>query len=109
MNEQTPFSKNVIKLIKMIPKGKVATYGQIARLAGSPWGARGVGWLLHSSTKKHNLPWQRVIKSGGSLSFPKTSKTFSLQKKLLEKEGVTLKTGRVNLKTHGWSPKSIEL
>ncbi|WP_197718056.1 MGMT family protein [Legionella cherrii] len=69
MNTQTEFSKEVLRLIRSIPRGKVVTYGDIARLAGHPRGARGVGWLLHSCTQSHNLPWQRVLKSGGKLSF----------------------------------------
>lgn len=82
------FTEEVIQLIQNIPKGKVATYGQIAALGGKPQGARGVSWILHSSTKKHNLPWYRVIGAKGKISIPPTSKYFKLQKKLLEAEGV---------------------
>jgi methylated-DNA-protein-cysteine methyltransferase-like protein len=80
MSIRTEFSNNVLKLIKSIPKGKVATYGLIAQLAGNPRGARGVGWILHSCTKSHQLPWQRVIKANGKLSFPVLSTTYNLQK-----------------------------
>jgi methylated-DNA-protein-cysteine methyltransferase-like protein len=103
MDTRTEFSKQVIKLITAIPKGKVATYGQIAKLAGKPHGARGVGWLLHSSTRSRRLPWQRVIKAGGRLSFPEWSSTWSLQKRLLEKEGVILNNGRIDLKKYLWN------
>ena len=96
----TPFSEKVISLIKSIPKGKVATYGLIAKLAGNPKGSRGVGWILHSCTKSHKLPWQRVIKSDGRLPFPVTSNTNSLQVNLLEKEGVFILNNRVNLKNY---------
>ncbi|KTC81319.1 MGMT family protein [Legionella brunensis] len=99
---QTEFSKKVLELIKAIPKGKVATYGLIAGLAGNRQGARGVGWLLHSCAQSHNLPWQRVIKSNGQLSFPLLSNTYSLQKNLLESEGVTVLNGRVDLKEYLW-------
>lgn len=104
MQVQSEFSKKVLILITAIPKGKVATYGLIAKLAGKPRGARGVGWLLHSCTKSHKLPWQRVIKSNGQLSFPMLSNSYSLQKNLLKKEGVILINGRVNLKEHLWQP-----
>ncbi len=107
MDTQTEFSQEVLKLIKAIPKGKVATYGYIARLAGHPRGARAVGWLLHSCTMSHNLPWQRVLKSGGELSFPANSPNYFQQKKLLEKEGIIVLNGRVDLKKYLWEPKFL--
>lgn len=61
-----------------------------------------VGWLLHSSTQKYELPWQRIIKSDGSLSFPKNSLNFTRQKELLEVEGIAIKNGRVDLKRFLW-------
>lgn len=96
------FSKRVLRLIKSVPKGNVATYGLIAKLAGNPRGSRGVGWLLHSCTIKYNLPWQRIIKSNGRLSFPETSRKFHLQKNKLAAEGITVANGRVNLKKFLW-------
>ncbi|MCL9685640.1 MGMT family protein [Legionella maioricensis] len=101
----TEFSNKIMKLIKAIPKGKVATYGLIAELAGSPHGARQVGWFLHSSTKKYNLPWHRVIKSGGKLSFPEQSTAYLRQKELLEKEGIVFLNGRIDLKIYLWVQK----
>lgn len=94
----TIFSKKAIELIQSVPKGKVATYGQIAQLAGNPQGSRRVAWLLHSSTHKYSLPWQRIIKFDGSLSFPIDSPLFLTQKHLLESEGIRIKNGRVDLK-----------
>ena len=99
---RTEFSKRVIDLIRSVPKGKVATYGLIASLAGHPQGSRGVGWLLHSSTNKHKLPWQRIIKSGGQLSFPMSSPKFNLQKNKLEAEGVIVVNGKIDLKKFLW-------
>ncbi len=99
---RTEFSKRVIDLIRSVPKGKVATYGLIASLAGSPQGSRGVGWLLHSSTHKHKLPWQRIIKSGGQLSFPICSPKLNLQRDKLEAEGVIVVKGKVELKKFLW-------
>lgn len=98
----TEFSYEVIRLIKIIPKGKVATYGLLAALAGKPRGARQVGWLLHSSTQKHQLPWHRVIKSGGQLAFPQHSEAYEHQKMLLEMEGIVMLNGRVDLKHYLW-------
>ncbi len=105
MNETTEFSKKVIKLIKAIPEGKVATYGMIAKLAGKTQGSRGVGWLLHSSSQAHELPWQRVIKSDGKLSFPEMSEPYIRQKRLLELEGVLVERGKVDLKKYLWNKK----
>lgn len=102
MDTQIEFSQKVIKLIKSIPRGRVATYGLIAKLAGNPLGSRAVGWLLHSSTRKHKLPWQRVIKSGGKLSFPELSSAYVRQKKLLEIEGIIFTNGHVDLKKYLW-------
>lgn len=102
----TPFTKKVMKLIKQIPKGKVATYGQIAALAGKPHGARGVGWILNSSSKAHRLPWQRVINSQGKISFPKQTSEYSLQKQLLSKEKVYVgENGAISLAEYGWKKK----
>ncbi|MCA0402706.1 MAG: MGMT family protein [Proteobacteria bacterium] len=101
-NNRTEFSKKAIELIRSVPKGKVATYGLIARLAGNPQSSRRVGWLLHSSTQKYALPWQRIIKSDGKLSFPPDSVNFIMQKQLLEAEGIIVKNGRVNLKQFLW-------
>ena len=102
-NPRTEFSKKVIELILSVPKGKVATYGLIAGLAGNPQGSRQVGWLLHSSTQKYDLPWQRIIKSDGSLSFPEHSQNFILQKLQLEAEGIIIKNGRVDLNKFLWN------
>ncbi|MFX0147601.1 MAG: MGMT family protein, partial [Candidatus Hodarchaeota archaeon] len=81
------FSQQVKQLIKQIPFGKVATYGQIATLAGNPRGARQVSWILHSSSKKDNLPWHRVINSKGGISLP-IGGGYETQKRLLELEGI---------------------
>jgi methylated-DNA-protein-cysteine methyltransferase-like protein len=81
------FSTAAKRLIKSIPRGKVATYGQIAAYAGNPSGARQVGWLLHSSSTKYKLPWQRVINSKGQISLPRGD-GYEVQKELLKKEGI---------------------
>lgn len=86
--KMTPFSKVVISLIKEIPRGNVATYGQIAALAGNPRGSRGVSWILHSSAKSQKLPWQRVINSKGKISFFWETSTHHNQKNLLSNEGI---------------------
>ncbi len=83
------FYQKVIGLIKGIPPGKVATYGQIATYAGNPRAARQVAYVLHSSSRKEELPWHRVINSRGAISL-KPKHGYELQKELLEKEGIIL-------------------
>ncbi len=87
------FSKKVIKQIRLIPKGKVATYKQIAELAGKPQGSRGVAWILHSSSTTYKLSWHRVLNCKGTISFDKTSHNYRQQKKRLESEGVVFSSG----------------
>ena len=101
----TEFTESVIAQLKKIPKGKVATYGQIATLAGSPRAARQVVRILHSSSKKHNLPWHRVINSQGDISL-RPSQGYEIQKALLIKEKIKFSlTGRIDLKLFQWQPK----
>lgn len=103
MKKPTEFTSKVISLIKKIPKGKVATYGQIAKLTGRPNGSRGVVWILNSSSESHKLPWHRVINSQGKISFPVNSSSFKKQKKLLQKEGIEfLSANELDLKIYGW-------
>ena len=107
VNENTPFSKAVLKMVAKIPKGKVATYGQIAKISGNSGGSRGVAWILHACSKKYKLPWQRVINSQGKISFDKFSKEYKTQKKLLENEGIHFsEAGVVNFKKYQWSKKN---
>lgn len=67
MNE---FTEEVIKIIGSIPSGKVMSYGGIAKMANNAQGARQVTRILHTMSKKHNLPWHRVINSKGKISIP---------------------------------------
>jgi methylated-DNA-protein-cysteine methyltransferase-like protein len=102
------FTQDVIKIIKNIPSGKVLTYGRIAKLSGNPQAARQVSWLLHSSTKKYNLPWHRVINSQGKISM-KSIDDREYQKHLLEKEGIVFRDNyKIDLKKFLWEIDSIE-
>ncbi len=64
----TDFTAKIIKIISSVPEGKVITYGKASALAGNPGGARQVARILHSMTKKYDLPWQRVINSKGKIA-----------------------------------------
>jgi methylated-DNA-protein-cysteine methyltransferase-like protein len=92
----------VLLAIAQIPAGKVATYGQIARLAGMPGAARYVGYCLRNLPQGSRLPWHRVIGAGGRIAFPHGSDAFALQQKKLRKEGVECSDGRINLRLFQW-------
>lgn len=106
MKEQTDFTKKVLSLIKKIPKGRVATYSQIAKLAGKPQGVRGVVWILHSQSESNSLPWHRVINAKGKISFPEMTPQNIRQQGLLKKEGIEFGEAEIiDLKIHQWKPK----
>ncbi|MCP3763428.1 MGMT family protein [Domibacillus sp. A3M-37] len=92
----TPFTEDVIRVLRDIPSGVVVTYGQVARLAGSPRAARQVVRILHSMSEKHNLPWHRVVNAKGEINVPDEASRAE-QRRLLIEEGVSFtKDGRVN-------------
>jgi len=95
------FSKHVIEIIKKIPAGKVATYGQIATLAGNNKAARQISRLLHSSSGKYKLPWHRVINSQGRISL-RIGDGFEMQRAMLENEGIQVIKDKINLKKFQW-------
>jgi methylated-DNA-protein-cysteine methyltransferase-like protein len=98
------FEDSVKRLIKAVPRGKVATYAQIAALAGNFRAARQVARVLHSSSKKDRLPWHRVINSRGGISLPR-GRGFEEQKRLLAREGVRCdRAGGVDLDVYLWEP-----
>jgi methylated-DNA-protein-cysteine methyltransferase-like protein len=100
-----PFTKRAIEIIKNIPDGKVMTYGQIASLAGSPRGARQVVRILHSMSKKYNLPWHRVINSKGQIGL-QDDESFNVQRLSLESEGVEFSGERqIDLKIFQYNPE----
>lgn len=93
--------KKVIDIIRQIPAGKVATYGQIAALAGFPGRARHVGWILNQ-TDVPDIPWHRVINSRGTISLPHNGK-YQLQKALLINEGIMFSAAdSIDLKIYAW-------
>ncbi len=83
----TDFTLRAKRLIKEIPKGKVSTYGLIAAYAGNPRAARQVSRILHSCSKRDNLPWHRIVNREGRISL-KPADGYEIQKQLLENEGV---------------------
>jgi methylated-DNA-protein-cysteine methyltransferase-like protein len=94
----------IYRVIRRIPRGKVASYGQIARLAGFPNQARLCGYALHAlrDDEDRKVPWWRVINAKGEISLSDFSGA-DLQRALLEREGVHFsKHGRVDMKRYGW-------
>lgn len=100
------FYKKIYEIIAQIPTGKVATYGQIAILAGKPHAARAVGWALNQSPPERDLPWHRVISATGRSSLPEEAGR-RLQHALLRSEGVQFDAnGRVNFDKYLWNGKA---
>ena len=92
-----PFTAEVVRVLKDIPKGYVVSYGQVARMAGSPRAARQVVRILHTMSEKHGLPWHRVVNIRGEIAVP-NEESRELQRMLLKNEGVAfLADGRVDL------------
>jgi methylated-DNA-protein-cysteine methyltransferase-like protein len=97
----------VYRLVKRIPRGRVTTYGEIAKAIRLPGGARAVGYAMAASPNGRGIPWHRVVGAGGRLLIREPY--ASLQRKLLTSEGVAIDGMRINMKRYGWSvvkPKS---
>ena len=100
----TPFTREVKRVLRSVPRGRVATYGQIAALAGREGAARGVAWILHSSSDAAGLPWHRIIGGRGTISLPR-GRGFEEQRRRLGAEGVGVGPGgRIDLKRFRWEP-----
>jgi len=84
--------------IRRIPKGRVATYGDVARASGYPGAARQVAWALHNA--KGGLPWHRVLGAGGNISLP--GQAGMEQRMRLEAEGVAFRGRRVDMAKHAF-------
>jgi methylated-DNA-protein-cysteine methyltransferase-like protein len=99
-DEKMEFRSKVWKITHSIPRGRVATYGQIASLADHPNQARLVGKIMSQLPAGSGIPWYRVLNAQGRI----TSPGGDAQKLRLAKEGVVLVNGRVNLKLYQWKP-----
>ena len=98
-----PFARGVEAWVRRIPVGQVASYGDVAALAGSPRAARGVGAVLNGLSPDTDVPWWRVVNRSGRLSIPADFGLRTLQRTLLEQEGVAFRAdGSVDLERHHW-------
>ena len=106
MSDSAPGYRRIYRVVRRIPRGSVATYGQIAGLAGIPRQARQVGYALHALRRGSDVPWQRVINAKGEVSERSTPGCEGLQRAALESEGVIFDMrGRVDLGRYQWRPR----
>ncbi len=98
--------ERIFAVVRRIPKGRVATYGQVAALAGLPAHARLVGYALHALPGDTRVPWHRVLNARGTISLDVRAGAGALQRALLIAEGVDVdEQGRLNLERHRWRPR----
>ena len=97
--------QRIYATVDAIPRGRVATYGQVAREAGLPRRARQVGYALRNLAPGSRLPWHRVVNASGSISPRGDGSSARLQRRRLVAEGVVVDgRGRVDLARFGWRP-----
>jgi methylated-DNA-protein-cysteine methyltransferase related protein len=92
----------VYNLVRRVPKGKVTTYGALARALGLPGGARTAGRAMFACPRGMGVPWHRVLGAGGRILLPEPRS--ALQRRLLESEGVRFIGARVDMSAHEWAP-----
>lgn len=98
-----PFYRRIYRIVRHVPKGRVATYGVVARLAGRPGAARTVGWALSALPDDSDVSWWRVVNASGRISFAAHDHSAVVQRALLLREGVRFTPGgSVNLALYGW-------
>jgi len=102
-SSERSFFERVYIVVRMIPRGKVASYGQIATYLGHPRAARTVGWALHGIPQGSDVPWQRVINAKGRITISGAEYSASLQRELLEEEGIVFGPDeRVDMSVYRW-------
>ena len=95
------------KVVRRIPHGRVATYGQVAELAGLEGHARQVGYALHTLPARSDVPWHRVVNARGEISPRSAGDSHELQRLLLEEEGVEISPGgKIDLTRFRWKKKA---
>jgi len=111
MLEEENFFTKVFEVCKQIPRGKVTSYGAIARAIGSPQSARMVGWAMNKSfSYKERIPAHRVVNRNGILSGKKAFGSLTLMQELLEQEGVIVKDDKVqNFEKYFWNPLHVDM
>lgn len=101
--------RRIYEVVRRIPEGRVATYGQVAAVAGLAGRARQVGYALHALEEGSDVPWQRVINARGEVSRRSAQGWEHYQRHLLEEEGIDFdERGRVDLERFRWDPDRPE-
>lgn len=103
MSGMTDFRERVYELTRQIPVGKVATYGQLARLAGQPRAARAIGLFMATNPNAPHTPCHRVVASNGQLTGYSAGEGLKTKKVMLLKEGVIFKGDKVDLSQSLWN------
>ena len=93
---ESPALEAIWHVVCAIPRGRVSTYGAVARAAGLPGRARQAGFALRVAPEELNVPWHRVVGAGGRIAFPPASKAAAEQARRLRAEGVAVRSGRVD-------------
>jgi methylated-DNA-protein-cysteine methyltransferase-like protein len=102
-------NQRIYAVIADIPEGCVASYGQVADIAGIPRGARQVAYALRCLPEGHALPWFRIITASGKIAFTEDSRAFRTQRDLLRNEGVRVENGKVDMRQFRWQADLDEL
>jgi len=105
--QKQDFFQKVFDIVRIIPRGKVTTYGCIAKAIGIKSSARMVGWALNSAAGDMSLPCHRVVNRNGDLTGKMYFATPDMMRELLVSEGIVFIDDRVNMKKHLWIPKII--
>lgn len=101
--------RRIYAVVARIPPGSVATYGQVAELAGVGGHARQVGYALAASAAGGDLPWHRVVNARGEISRRADNASVQVQRRLLEAEGIEFDAaGRIRLQRFQWKARSIQ-
>ncbi len=105
LNKTQIRDNKIAACINAIPAGRVASYGQIASVAGIKRGHRVVARFVKHQTRYPDLPWYRVIRADGKPGFPDGSEKYNLQLNRLKSEGVLLRNGRIDMNKFAWQPE----
>ncbi len=99
------FNKRIYEIAKMIPRGRVATYGQLAFMAGNPQGARMAGMAMKKVPGNMNIPCHRVVNADGDTAPDYVFESKNHQRAMLETEGIIFKSnGKIDMKRYKWNP-----
>lgn len=100
--EPRPFAR-VWQIVKKIPRGRVASYGQLSALIAHRLTPIGIGWAIRAAPEG-SIPWQRVVGANGRIATDREHP--GLQREMLESEGVRFVEGRVDMDAHAWKPRA---